>query len=696
MTNKKFGILLAMILIPLIASSQKSDSAKLPKIQVLARVTAQMVTLRWAPDNANAWLLGNRFGYTIERYTFLQNGKALETQTKRVLTSSPLKPWPLQEWKTMVDTSDFAAVAAQAIHGDDFEVDLNKKGDMTSILNKVKETESRYSFALHSANQSQTIAQASGLLFKDTSVQKNEAYLYRIYVNIPKEIMLVDTGIIFVDAGKPDKLPKLREVSVATSGNAVMITWTTSRYDRDYVSYTVERSEDGGHHFHALSNRPYASLGAEDGPMPGRAVYLDSVPQFNAPYFYRVRGFTSFAETGPQSDSVMVVAQKGLYNPPSVKFAEIINGKVIIHWEIQGETKDAVKGFNVERATNLQNNYMQLNKSLLSGDIRAFTDTVPATSNYYRIVAIDNKGNSHASLPYFVQPEDSIPPLPPLGMSGTIDSSGLVKLVWKKNMEADLLGYRVYRSYFMNSEFVQVTTDPIKLNHFSEKVKLKNLNKYLYYKITASDTHHNQSGFSIVLKVNQPDIMPPSAPAIASIVAATEGIKISLTQSNSDDVEKYLVYRKENTDSLWTLEKVIPSSREIIYYTDSTATFGNIYVYNVLAVDSSANESIPARSVKCKALTNNTKSALTLNITKDTEKKAIEIKWQSTRNDIVSILIYKATGDEPIAQYATCKAENGSFLDNNVKLNDKYRYMIKAVFEDKTESGFSKIETLIY
>lgn len=693
---KKALILFTIVIYPMLVGAQKPDSAALPKIQVLARVTSQKVILRWAPDNANVWILGNRYGYMIERYTFLRNGKTTDTQTKVILTTIPIKPWPLERWETMADTSDFAAVAAQAIHGEDFEVDMNKKVDIASVFNKAKETDSRYSFALHSANQSLLIAEASGLCFSDTGSRKNESYLYRIYLAAPKEIMQVDTGIIFVDAGKPDKLSKLREVSAVTSGNAVMISWNTLRYDRDYVSYTIERSEDGGRNFHSLTDRPYVSLGSEESSMPGRAVYLDSLPQFNTPYFYRVRGFTSFAEIGPPSDSVMVVAQKGIYNPPSLKSAEVINGKVLLRWEMPGEIKDAINGFNVERALSIEGQYSQINKTLLSADARSFTDSVPVSSNYYRVQAIDKKGNFHSSMPYFVQPEDSIPPLPPVKVSGSIDTAGLVNLVWAKNTEADLLGYRVYRSYFTSAEFVQVTSDPIKQNYYSEKVKLKNLNKYLYYKITASDGHFNQSDFSTIIRVTQPDMMPPSAPAIASTIAQTEGIKVSITPSNSDDVEKYVVYRKENLDSLWTLEKVIPYCPAQINYSDSTTLFGNMYIYNIIAVDSSGNESLPARTVKCKALNSNNKATITLTLIKDMEKKAIEIKWQSTRNDITTILIYKAIGEEPIAQYATCKAEEGSFLDNNIKLNSEYRYMIKAVFVDGTESRFSKVETINY
>ncbi len=472
--------------------------------------------------------------------------------------------------------------------------------------------------------------------------------------------------------------------------------WTISRYEKDYVAYKVERSDDSGKSFHALSNIPFVNLGSQEIDMPERALYRDSIPQFNVPYYYRVRGLTSFAETGPPSDSVKIIAQKLLYNPPSIRSGEIVSGKVILKWEMRNKKTDAIKGFQVERASALQGNYTRLNRVVLSPSDSAFMDTTPKPSNYYRVVALDKKGAQYTSLPYFVQLEDSIPPMSPVGLKGEIDSTGLVKLIWKNNMEDDLLGYRVYRSYFLNSEFVQVVPNPFKNNTFSEKIKLKNLNKYLYYKITASDTHQNQSGFSTIIRIKQPDIIPPSAPAISSVTATSQGIKISMIPSGSDDVEKYVVYRKEVSDSIWALEKVMPFEIGSFDFTDSTTVFGSIYAYNVLAVDSAGNESIPARSIRCKALNQSISSAILIEVNKDMEKKAIEIKWSTSRAGAVSVIIYKATGEEPIAQYVTYSADGGLFWDEEVKLTKTYRYMVKMVYADGSESGFSNVVMINY
>ena len=691
-------ILIAVIfLLSTYSFSQEIDSINKATIQVQSNTNARGVILRWAPNNATAWLLGNKYGYMIERFTFLNNGKLIKERNKMILTTLPLKPWPVEKWEKMTDTSDFAAVAAQAIYGTDFDVDVNKSTSMYSIFNKAKQTESRFTFALHSANQSIEIASASALSFVDTTTKTSEAYLYRIFIPVPKNIMQLDTAKIFVNAGKRNSLPKIREVMSETSDNCVMLSWNSKLYERDYVSYIVERSDDGGHNYHLLSVRPFVSIGNDNAAIPGSVIYLDSVPNYNFKYYYHIRGKSIFAEIGPPSDSIKVTALKKLFSCPSIKSFQIIKNKVVLAWEMPENNKDAIMGFSVERASNPQATYIQLNKSLLSSEARMYTDTIPISSNYYLVNAIDKQGRRYSSLPYFVQLQDSTPPLPPLGLSGKIDTSGNVNISWKKNPEADILGYRIFRSYFKNAEFVQITSNPVKQNFYTEKINLKNLNKFIYYKIIASDTHFNLSQPSNIIQVRQPDIIAPSAPVISNIKSTEQGIFISIIPSNSIDVEKYIIYRKDNTDSLWILQSVIPYTNNTMEYNDSIIKAGIIYNFNVIAVDSSGNESQPFRSVSVKAIKHEVrKDEITFKLNKDIDNKVIEIKWFTDRTDITEILIYKTIDNEPISQYISRPAKINTFSDHNVKPKHKYQYMIKAMFLDGTESNLSKMEEVNY
>ena len=49
----------------------------------------------------------------------------------------------------LVEDNDYAAIAAQSLYGDDFEVEMENQGtDLLSILNQAEVLEQRFSFAL--------------------------------------------------------------------------------------------------------------------------------------------------------------------------------------------------------------------------------------------------------------------------------------------------------------------------------------------------------------------------------------------------------------------------------------------------------------------------------------------------------------------------------------------------------------------
>ena len=71
-------------------------------------------------------------------------------------------------------------------------------------------------------------------------------------------------------------------------------------------------------------------------------------------------------------------------------------------------------------------------------------------SNYFKIRAIGDN-NQTESFSILVQLYDETPPAVPVGLTGKIDSAGIVRLEWKANTEKDLGGYHVFKSTEKNS-----------------------------------------------------------------------------------------------------------------------------------------------------------------------------------------------------------------------------------------------------
>src|SRR5690606_31469474 len=113
------------------------------------------------------------------------------------------------------------------------------------------------------------------------------------------------------------------------------------------------------------------------------------------------------------------------------------------------------------------------------------------------------------SFPYLVQIADDTPPAIPGEIHGEIDSTGTVVLQWKANADADLLGYRVFRSNSPSDDPIEVTTRILSENTFLDTVKVRVLNREVYYRVVAVDQNYNTSEYSARIVLHRPDIIPP-------------------------------------------------------------------------------------------------------------------------------------------------------------------------------------------
>lgn len=109
-------LLIILILISGRAVAQDSTS-----VQLISRSLPDKVRLRWAVDEPNGWKTANELGFMVERSTISRNGEAVVPIERKLLTPSPLKPKPLEEWETLANQDQNAAILAQALYGQTFE-----------------------------------------------------------------------------------------------------------------------------------------------------------------------------------------------------------------------------------------------------------------------------------------------------------------------------------------------------------------------------------------------------------------------------------------------------------------------------------------------------------------------------------------------------------------------------------------------
>ena len=242
---KPLSLLMLLLAVAVTSYGQeKADEAK-AAIKVAARAGANNILLRWAPNDPVAWQLLNKYGYKIDRVTLMRKGKALPTPELVNLYQGAIKPDPLASWEQLVDEDKYAAIAAQAIYGETFEMSEDYRQDIVQVINKSRELEQRFSFALFAADMSAATAKKSALSYTDEQVKAGERYLYRVYSAAPESLIKVDTGYYYIGLADYQELPAPVAPEAEFADLSVMLKWNRMHHADTYTAYEVERSEDG-------------------------------------------------------------------------------------------------------------------------------------------------------------------------------------------------------------------------------------------------------------------------------------------------------------------------------------------------------------------------------------------------------------------------------------------------------------------
>lgn len=667
------------------AAQQKKPAPQ--QIAVMARPGHDSIMLRWAPTSQALWQQANANGYMITRLTVMRDNKTLPVPLVATVHTGPLKPLPLAGWEAVVKNHEkYGSIVAQALYGEQFEVGAMGNGNsIMDIYHKSQESESRYGFALFAADQDFEVAKAAGLGWVDHDVRPNEKYLYRIYAAAALPNLKYDTGYVFCGPADAKPLPVPKGLKANGLENAVMLSWNKALYEPFYNAWILERSADNGKTFTSVSKEPL--INTQEGLSDNIQDFyrIDTGLVAGKPYAYRIKGITAFGETGPASDTIVVAVEQKLNESPVILQTEMVLGKVFIRWKMP-EHKARIARFDLERSTSPQKKYNTINEKPLTEKDSIVTDEQPLSSNYYRIKATTKDGQVMHSFPHFVQQEDSIPPAPPTGLAGSIDKKGIVSLTWEENKEKDLFGYRVFRANSPEEEFVQVTRKAAEVNSYTDTISLHTLTKNVYYKLVALDKHYNPSGFSAMLVLKRPDIIPPVAPFFTKVTAGEAAVQLEWMPSSSEDVACHELLRTQ--DSVWEVVQYYPAGDTTHVYNDTSAVTGVKYQYQVTATDDSGLKGIskPVSSGRIDMGRLNVAKALRIGI--DRDNKLVKLEWQQVAG-VNKVFVYRAAGDGPYQLYQTFTNGENSYKDNNLLINTVYKYKLRMMNTSNGRSGYT-------
>ncbi|NDV70031.1 fibronectin type III domain-containing protein [Dysgonomonas sp. 25] len=618
----------------------------------------------------------------IERYTLMRGEGILDTPEKVILTPSPLKPHPLDDWQHIAQKDNYAAIIAQALYGDDFEVSGGEK-DISQIIALSQEQEQRYAMSLFAAEMSYEAALFAGWGFEDKTAIQGERYLYRVIPVSPDTKKTVEMGSAYVGLDDYRELPRPLELDAIWGNGSVMVTWNSRLLEQYYTAYHLEKSEDGKT-YRRISNTPLTNMMDGD-----RIFYTDSITNGKT-YYYRVLGLTSFGEEGPLSDTIQGKGtSKLIYNPSILKAIPDENGKVHVTWDFNEQGNSHLTSFELRRG-NTDKGPFQPVVSGISPESRTAVYEKPMPENYLVIAAIPKEGDEVVSFPYMLIMEDTIPPAIPVGLEGIVDTAGVVHLKWIANTDADILGYRIFRGQTEGEELIPLTDVAVITNEYSDTIDIYNLNAKVYYAVTALDKRYNQSELSEIAVLEKPDMIKPSAPFISKFESRERGVRLEWIPGREERLQGFYIYRAEKLDKESVTIHDIRNPLATTFL-DSTVVGGTDYLYTIVSVNKTGitSDLSPEIAIKSKEAASGNK------IDKFSARRTnngISLKWQHKITGIRSVSIYRKEGESPYMLWKEAESWEREITDTTARRNTPYEYMLVI----KTRTGIPiKAETKI-
>ncbi|MBX7154896.1 MAG: fibronectin type III domain-containing protein [Bacteriodetes bacterium] len=658
------------------------------RLYAVAKSKGDSVVLRYAPTKSGPWKAYNAIGYVVERKDISDSNR---NEAFVRLTSAPLKPWTLEEWKAKSAKEDsYAAIAAQCLYGRVTPMDPTKPAQ--AIVDAANEFENKFGFALFAADNHPHAANGLGLRYVDASVKEGRTYVYRIFPARPDSIFIIDTAYIVTTVGKADPLPPPANLVAEELEGKVEIKWKNIGTGF-YTGFHVYRKGKDGKEVQ-LTKTPVVPMTFSQAKKPMEPFYTDTTAGYYKQWTYLVRGIDAFADL---SEPAIVTAMGRDKTPPPIPALNkplVVGNKVTLTWEMKKEVSD-LAGFIVERSDSITSRYSTLTEKQLPASQTKYLDS-NATPDfpYYNVMAVDTAGNMSEQFPMYVELADTLPPSTPKFISAAIDTNGIVTLKWHLGSERDLLGYRVLWANDSTHEFTQRTNLVLQDTVFYDSVSIKTLTHNIYYKVVAVDTRYYHSQPTDIIKLRRPDVLPPETPVFTDVFVTDTSVVLRWAPSTSDDVKEQVLSRRRQGEKEWQPFATLNPRTD--GYTDTTVNKLIMYEYSLQAIDSAGLKSplssaVQGRPYDAGVRPNVQDVVLTYN--DKTNTVSVQWKYPYRIKEKYWFVVYRSFEEFPLRQYRAVESEKTTFTDNDLIGKGRYTYAVR-VMSKVGESPMSDVKEI--
>jgi len=301
--------------------------------------------------------------------------------------------------------------------------------------------------------------------------------------------------------------------------------------------------------------------------------YTDSTAANGTKYYYLVQAVSSSGTSGNSSE----VSGTPIAQPTGFSATGSAN-QVTLSWS----SASGATSYNLKRSTSTGT---EVNVANLTGT--AYTDTaggagiVDGTTYFYKVSGTNVNGESTSSSEQSATPTLAAPAAP-TGVTMTVNSTPQVTLSWSSSVGAT--SYNVLSSTTSGAETSLATG--LTSTHYTDSTAVDGT--IVYYEIQAV----NAAGAS----PNSSEVSTNMPPGTATGLSATPGInQATLTwtaPTGASPATSYNVLRSTTSGSETSLQTGVGTTA----YTDSTATDGHTYYYEVVAVNASGHSANSSES----------------------------------------------------------------------------------------------------
>lgn len=375
--------------------------------------------------------------------------------------------------------------------------------------------------------------------------------------------------------------------------------------------------------------------------------------------------------------------------------------RILLNWE----DIDACGSYNILMSTD-KINFKKLNNApVVNSKPKAYNgqksvtylsdDLINYTTYYYQVWGLTAFGDRVLIGECKGMPRDLTPPQKPYleQPKHTKPDEVLIKWLVTPPLDQDLAGYRIGRGSHVEGPFEEV--HPGLLDKEAYQFTDKNFNKEgrNYYIIEALDTAGNKS-ISRVAYLTLVDSTPPAIPVFIKANIDTSGaVKIWLEPNKEKDLMGYRILKSNGHNHEYSViyesfafdnDSIAKST--IVFDTLALNTNTKNSYYTATALDLHFNESAKSEPIK---VTRPDTIPPVSPLFKDflSTKETIQlIIIPSTSKDLNKMVIYRNTNGSEFELYKTLGKNDTNFIDKNVKVGDRYGYMLVAVDLDGNTS----------